>query len=74
MFFANLAQKNKEKTPEAYEAYRSHLIQKFVRKKYTPEDEIAILRQKETKPQKYQAWSDYVEECIAHVDSLLKGG
>ena len=51
MIFGKLAQKNKEKNPEAYETYRSQLIEKLVAKRYSPKQEIAILRQKDTKPE-----------------------
>lgn len=69
--FGKLAQKNKEKNPEVYEAYRSKLIEDMVELKYSPKQEIAIIRQKDTKPDEYQAYFNYVEECKAYVKKAL---
>lgn len=74
MMFSKLAQKNKATNPETYEALRSHLIEKKVARRYSPTGEIAILRQRDTKPQKYKEYFDYVEACIAEADAELAGG
>ena len=71
MVFGKLARKNKDKNPEAYEAYRSQLIEKMVEKRYSPRQEIAIIRQKDTKPDEYQAYFDYVEQCKTDVKKAL---
>ena len=72
MIFAKLAQKNREKEAKAYEAYRSQLIEKLIEKRYSPKQEIAIIRQKDTKPAEYQEYYDYVEQCKADVNAILK--
>ena len=72
MNFSKLVQANKEKHPEAFEAYRSQLIEKEIEKKYSIEQQIGIIRQRDTKPEKFQRFFDDVEECIAKVDTLLK--
>lgn len=38
-----------------------------IRKQYSESQEFAILRQKEEKPQEYQQYFDYCEECKAYV-------
>ena len=38
-----------------------------IRKKYTESQEFAILRQKDEKPEEYQAYYLYCEECKAFV-------
>lgn len=72
MIFGKLAKKNKEQNPETYEAYRSQLIEKEIAKKYTITQEIAIIRQKDTKPEEYKAYFEYVEQCKEKVNSEFK--
>jgi len=38
-------------------------IAALVREKYSQDDEIAIIRQKETKPEQYEEYFNYVENC-----------
>lgn len=38
-------------------------IESLIREKYSLNDELAILRQRDTKPQEFQQYFDYVEEC-----------
>lgn len=40
-----------------------------IRQKYTINQELAILRQRDTKPEKYQEYYDYVEQCKAEIKS-----
>ena len=44
--------------------YEERVVE-LIREKYSIDDEIAILRQKDTKQDEYQAWYDYCEECKA---------
>lgn len=46
---------------------RNNKIVKLIRKKYTLDDELAILRQKESKPNKFNEYFKYVEECVSKV-------
>lgn len=39
----------------------------LIRKKYNVNQELAILRQRDTKPLEYQEYYDYVERCKAEV-------
>ena len=61
----------KEPSPEEImrqkEEQRSKKIVNLIRKKYTLEDELAILRQKDTKTEKYLEYFNYVEECVKNV-------
>lgn len=38
-----------------------------IRKRYSESQEFAILRQRDEKPEEYQAYYDYCEECKAYV-------
>ena len=48
-----------EETQAAYEEYVNALI----REKYTLSQELAILRQRDTKPEEYNAYNAYCETC-----------
>lgn len=49
------------------EIERSNKIVNLIRKKYSIDEELAILRQKESKPEKYLEYYNYVEECVKTV-------
>ena len=56
-------------TPEPYkptfdELYKRRTIE-LVRAKYDADDEFAILRQKDTKPDQFAEYNEYVEDCKA---------
>lgn len=38
-------------------------VNMLVREKYSVSDELAIQRQRDTKPEEFQAYYDFVEEC-----------
>ena len=40
-------------------------VNRLIRLKYSLNDELAILRQRDTKPDEFKAYNDYVEECKA---------
>ena len=42
-------------------------VQNEIHKKYTLDQEIAILRQRDEKPEEYAAYYAYCEECKAYV-------
>lgn len=60
----------KEETQAAYENYVNALI----REKYTLSQELAILRQRDTKPEEYAAYNEYCEECKAQAKAKYKIG
>ena len=39
------------------------LVTRLIRKRYTLSDEMAILRQRDTKPEEFAEYDAYVEEC-----------
>lgn len=71
MRFLKLAQKNKEINPSSWETLYEHLIIKAVRKRYTVNQELAILRQRDTKPNEFEQYNAYVEECKQKVKKEL---
>lgn len=42
-------------------------IVREIRKKYTINDELAILRQRDSKPQEFEEYNNYVENCKAKI-------
>ncbi len=48
-------------------ASREQVIASVIAAKYSINDQIAILRQKDTKPEEYQAFFDFAEEVKAKV-------
>lgn len=43
----------------------------LIRERYSTDDELAILRQRETKPEEFKAYDDYCEACKAQVKQEL---
>lgn len=47
------------------------LVRMFIAERYTIEDEIAILRQKDTKPEEFAIYNAYCEECKLRAKQIL---
>ena len=45
-------------------------VNRLIRLKYSLSEELAILRQRDTKPDEFKAYNDYVEECKAKAKEL----
>lgn len=43
----------------------ANLVSKLIREKYSVDDEMAILRQRDTKPDEYKAYNAFCEDCKA---------
>ena len=58
-----LARKNREVNPESWEQlYEKEIIRK-IRKRYSVNQELAILRQRDTKPEEFAEYNAFVEQC-----------
>ena len=60
----------KEKQAIANEEYEKKVVA-LIRQKYNVNQELAILRQRDTKPLEYQEYYDYVEQCKEQVKNEL---
>lgn len=60
---SRVAREKEEKDAFDYE----NLVVSLIRKKYNINQELAILRQRDTKPEEYQEYFDYVEACKQEV-------
>ena len=67
-----LAKKNREAKPESWEKlYEAELIRR-IRNRYTVNQELAILRQRDTKPEEFAEYNDFVEKCKKKVKEELQ--
>ena len=67
-----LAKKNREINPKSWEKiYEIEIIRK-IRTKYTVNQELAILRQRDTKPVEFSEYNDFVEQCKKEVKKELQ--
>lgn len=51
--------------------YRAVIIEKLIRRKYSLSDELAIQRQRDTKPEEFKEYFDYVETCKIEAKQVL---
>lgn len=42
-----------------------NLVSRLIRERYSIDDEMAILRQRDTKPEEYETYNEFCEECKA---------
>ena len=66
-----LAKKNREVDPASWDELYENLIIRKIRKRYSVNQELAILRQRDTKPAEFAAYNEYVEQCKAEVKREL---
>lgn len=60
----DLEKKLAEKNGLKEELYHQRTV-KLIREKYTVNEELSILRQRDTKPEEFSEYSTYVENCKA---------
>lgn len=58
---------------ELVELLKENKVCALIRKKYSLNAELAVLRQRDTKPEEYQAYNDYAEQCKALVKQEMQG-
>lgn len=58
-----LAQKNREDSPKSWEELYESLVIRKIRRRYSVNQELAILRQRDIKPTEFAAYDEYVEQC-----------
>ena len=67
MRFLKLAMKNRESHPASWDSLYEDTIIRKIRRRYTVNQELAILRQRDTKPAEFGAYNAYVEQCKREV-------
>lgn len=48
------------------------LVERLIRKKYTVSAELAILRQRDEKPEEFAEYNAYAEQCKVEAKSILR--
>ena len=71
MKFLKLALKNKEVDAKSFEELYEAMIIRKIRAKYTVNQELAVLRQRDSKPSEFAEYNAYVEQCKAEVKAEL---
>ena len=66
-----LAKANKEVSPKSWEHLYENLIIKKIRARYSVNQELAILRQRDIKVDEFEEYNAYVEKCKAEVKAEL---
>ena len=61
---------NAKRSAEAEERYR-HIVTERIRRRYDLDAELAILRQRDTKPEEFAAYSAYAEQCKAEAKNIV---
>jgi len=72
MKFIKLAKKNKELRPKAFNAFYGREIEKKIRERYSVSDELAILRQRDSKPEEFVEYNAYAEACKEQVKAEIE--
>ena len=67
-----LVKKIKEVDAEAWNKFYENLVVKKIRARYSVNEELAILRQRDTKPDEFAEYNAYVEACKAEVKAELE--
>lgn len=57
--------------PEITDIDYNEKVNELIREKYSLSEELAILRQRDTKPDEFNEYNTYAEECKSKVKSLI---
>ena len=68
-----LLKKIKEVATEEYNNFYENLVVMKIRKRYTINQELAIQRQRYTKPEQYAEYDNYIEQCKAEAKAEMEG-
>lgn len=72
MVNVRLAKKIREVAPKEWDRLYENLVVKKIREKYSINEELAILRQRDEKPSEFAEYHTYVEECKAAAKEELE--
>lgn len=68
--------KIKKLTEEDYERFpeeeKGEIVTHLIREKYSLSDEIAMLRQRDSKPEEFEEYNKFAEKCKKKADKILK--
>ena len=67
MNIKKLIKKNKHAEPRTFRKHYKREIENRIRLRYSISDELAIQRKKDIEVDEFNAYNEYVEQCIADV-------
>lgn len=70
-FFTRLAKKNRPVDEKTFLCVYEKLIEDKILDRYSVKQELAILRQRDTKPEEFAEYNAYVEACKAEAKEEL---
>ena len=65
--------KNAESDPTLLSKYYERIIVWKIRERYSLNQELAILRQRDDKPEEFREYHDFVEACKRYAKELCEG-
>lgn len=71
LFFKRLAHKNEAAAPGGLRQMYADLVNEKIRARYGLSEELSILRQRDTKPDEFAAYNEFVERCKAEAKAEL---
>lgn len=71
MNLLKLARKNRDVNPKSWDQFYESEVIRRIRKRYSVNQEFAILRQRDTKPEEWEAYNAYCEKCKAEVKAEI---
>ena len=64
--------KSKEEQKKYLQSFNyGELVESYIREKYSISAEFAILRQRDTKPEEFEEYNEYAEQCKAKAKEIL---
>lgn len=69
-----IAQQQAEERKQYQSMDYGELVESLIRRKYSLSAELAILRQRDSKPQEFEEYNAYAEQCKVKAKEMLQGG
>ena len=69
-----IAQQKEEEKKQYQSMDYGELVEILIRRKYSLSAELAILRQRDSKPEEFAEYNAYAEQCKAEAKEMLQGG
>lgn len=60
-----------DEIPEETGTSYNEEVNSMIRQRYSLSEELAILRQRDTKPEEFAAYNEYAEECKSKVKAMM---
>ena len=68
-----LAKRNKTVDPVSFDEFYAREVVNRIRMRYSVNDELSVIRQRDQKPEEFEAYNAYVESCKRDVKAEMVG-